>query len=190
MTGPQQPHVRTGVARYVLTGAMGAGKSAIVAELVRLGIRCAPEFARAVIAEQRAIVGDGLFDRNPQRFLDLMLERAIAEHEAAGARDGPVVFDRGVPDLIVYAEIFGLDTSEATRAAHGLRYDDPVFFAPSWPEIYATDAERRMTFEQADAFGRRVRSVYAELDYHVVDVPLSSEHERAGFIASTIGILK
>ena len=42
---------------YVITGGPGSGKTTVLAELMRLGHRCIPEDARAVIQEQVASGG-------------------------------------------------------------------------------------------------------------------------------------
>ena len=101
---------------------------------------------------------------------------------------GPVFFDRGIPDLIGYAELFGLDASDAAIAAAVHRDNDCVSVLPSWPDIYATDSERRMTYEAAETFGRRVRGIYVELGYSVVDVPCDPVVARARFILETLGL--
>ena len=102
---------------------------------------------------------------------------------------GPVFFDRGIPDLIGCAELFGLDAADAATAAAVHRYNDLVFMLPSWPEIYATDTERRMTFEAAKAFGERVRDIYVQLGYSVVDVPRDTIVARVRFILDTLGLV-
>jgi predicted ATPase len=43
-----------------------------------------------------------------------------------------------------------------------------------------------MTFEAADAFGDRVRSIYVELGYSVVEVPRDTVVARARFILRTL----
>jgi predicted ATPase len=57
---------------------------------------------------------------------------------------------------------------------------------PSWRDIYVTDSERRMTFEAAAAFGDRVRQIYLELGYRVVDVPRDAVVARAPFILDAL----
>lgn len=103
---------------------------------------------------------------------------------------GPVFFDRGIPDLIGYAELFGLDASDAANAAALHRYNDRVFVLPSWPEIYVTDSERKMTFEAAEAFGKRVRSIYVELEYSVIDAPCDTVVARARFILDNLAAIE
>ena len=171
----------------VITGAPGSGKTPIIRELVALGFTGVAEPAREVIAEQRAIGGDGVYDRDPRLFWRLMLSRAVADFERMNDADGPVFFDRGIPDLIGYARLFGLDASAATSAAT-YRYDEVVFVLPSWPDIYVTDSERKMTFESAEAFGEHVRDVYVELGYTVVAVPRDTVAVRSRFILDTLNV--
>jgi predicted ATPase len=173
----------------VITGPPGSGKTPIVSELVASGFTRVAEPAREVIAEQRAISGDGVYETNPRLFLNLMLSRAVADFRRMSGAPGPVFFDRGIPDLIGYAELFGLDASDAANAAAVHRYNDLVFVLPGWPEIYVTDGERRMTFEAAEAFGDRVRRIYVDLGYSVVDVPCDTVVARARFILDTLGII-
>ena len=173
----------------VITGPPGSGKTPLVRELVASGFTGVAEPAREVLAEQRAIGRDGVWDRNPRLFIDLMLSRAVADFRRASSARGPVFFDRGIPDLVGYAELFGLDPSDAANAAAAHRYTDPLFALPGWPEIYVTDTERTMTFEAAAAFGTRVRQAYLDLGYAVVDVPGDTVAARARFILDTLGLV-
>ena len=173
--------------RYVLTGPFGSGKTPIIAELEVMGFGVVAEPAREIIAEQRAIDGDGVYDRDRSLFVELMLQRAIEGFRRTEGDPRPVVFDRAIPDLVAYAEISDLDPSKAAEASRMHRYNDTVFLCPSWPEIYTTDEDRRATFEQAYAFGERVRAVYEELGYTILEVPRGTPAERARFIASVCG---
>jgi len=172
--------------RFVVTGAPGSGKTPILRELVRRGFLGVNEPAREILAEQRAIAGNGVYDKDPQLFCDLMLERAIADYNRLGGAGEPAFFDRGIPDLVGYAELFALDTSAALAAWRRYRYDDVVFVLPAWPEIYVTDGDRQMTFEASQAFGERVRQVYLDLCYSIVEVPRDSVERRTRFIAEHV----
>jgi predicted ATPase len=171
---------------FVITGAPGSGKTPIIRELVALGFKGVDEAARQVLAQQRAIGGEGVSERNPRLFCDLMLSRAISDVVRMRGADAPVFFDRGIPDQIGYAELFGLDTSMAERAAAAHRYNAIVFILPSWREIYVNDSERTMTFEAAEAFGECVRGIYERLDYRLVVVPPGPVATRARFILETL----
>ena len=177
------PSVRS---RFVITGAPGSGKTPILRELVRLGFLGVNEPAREILAEQRAIGGHGVYDKDPQLFCDLMLERAIADYQRLGGAGEPAFFDRGIPDMVGYAEVFALDTSAAWAASRHYRYDDVVFVLPAWLDIYVTDGERRMTFESARSFGDRVREVYLDLGYTIIEVPRDSVETRTRFIAEHV----
>lgn len=172
--------------RFAITGAPGSGKTSILRGLVRLGFLGVNEPARAILAEQRAIGGNGFSDRTPQLFCDLMLERAIADYQRLAGAGEPAVFDRGIPDMVGYAELFALDTSAASAASRQYQYDDRVFVLPAWPEIYVNDDDRQMTFESAQAFGERVRELYLDLGYTIVDVPRDSVEMRTRFIAEQV----
>jgi len=171
---------------FVLTGAMGAGKSTILEELRKLGITCIDEPARQILAEQRIIQGDGVPDKNQKLFTDLILSRSISQFKQMQNFQGPVIFDRGIPDNVGYMQLFNLNTHFSLNASRQYHYNKLVFFLAGWKEIYANDNERKMTFEQADQFGHEIKSIYEELNYEVIDVPIGSPSSRAEFIFSAI----
>ncbi len=168
---------------YVLTGAPGGGKTAILRELAGMGFAVVAEPAREVLAEQRAAGGNGVPERNPGLFCELMLAKAVAQFRGIPRGDRPVFFDRGIPDMIGYARLFGVPESAAWRAAREYRYNALVFVTPSWEEIYGPDDERKMSFEAARDFGEELRSIYAVLGYSLIEVPHGSLRERAEFVA-------
>ena len=172
--------------RFVITGAPGSGKTPILRELVRLGFLGVTEPAREILAEQRAIGVSSVDDKDPQLFCYLMLERAIIDYQRLQGAGEPAFFDRGIPDMVGYAEVFALDTSAAWAASRQYRYDDLVFVLPAWRDIYVTDGERRMTFESARSFGDRIREVYLDLGYTIVEVPRDSVAARTRFIAEHV----
>lgn len=171
---------------YILSGAMGGGKSAILARLMRLGIQCVPEPAREILAEQRRIQAEGVPEKNADQFNRLMLARAIHNYSENLSVEETLVFDRGIPDMIAYAALFQLDETPYAGAAQEYRYNPTVFYFPPWEEIYTTDSERKMSFEDARAFGIAVRSIYEKLGYRILEVPRISADERAQFILDTI----
>ncbi len=67
---------------FILTGAPGSGKSTIL-DTLGGDIRVMGEPAREVLAEQRAIDGDGTHDRDRSLFVALLLQRSIDMYEAA-----------------------------------------------------------------------------------------------------------
>jgi predicted ATPase len=108
-------------------------------------------------------------------------------HEAHD-RAGPVIFDRGVPDVIGYLRLCGLPVpAHADRAAELFRYQRRVFIAPPWREIFAADAERKQDFAEAHATYEAMVAVYAGLGYELVTLPLAPVPERVRFVRARIG---
>ena len=150
----------------ILTGAPGSGKTTILDEL-RDTLRCFDEPARRVLAEQRAIGGSGVPSQDPARFVELLVEVAVADHERAlGA--GPALFDRGMPDCIAYAIYLGVDPGPSIRASDSYRYHDEVFILEPWEEIYVTDDERTMSFADTVAFHAVLEDAFDRAGYRRV----------------------
>src|SRR5262245_42280724 len=85
---------------FILTGAFGSGKTTLLEHLRRLGFSGVDEPARPILAEQRRLNGDGLPEREPRRFVELMLFRAVHDYRRMSAATTPVFFDRGIPDML------------------------------------------------------------------------------------------
>lgn len=171
---------------FILTGAMGSGKSTILKELRKLGMFCIDEPARQILAEQRSIDGNGVPDRDPKLFTELLLSRSIYQFRQMENRQGLIIYDRGIPDNIGYAKLFELDLKPSVNAAHRYQYNKHVFFLPAWIDIYENDDERKMTFKQAKQFGDDVREIYEDLNYNVIEVPMETPNKRAEFIHTAI----
>ena len=158
----------------------------VLSRLSALGIPCVPEPAREILAEQRRIHARGVPEKDPDLFSMLMLSRAIHNYQENSAMEQPVVFDRGIPDMVAYARLFELDETPYRNAAQEFRYHRTVFYFPPWEEIYTTDSERKMSFEDAKAFGVVVRSIYETFGYRMLEVPRFSLEERVQFIRQRI----
>ncbi len=105
-------------------------------------------------------------------------------------RNGAVFLDRGLPDIIGYRALSGLPISPTLEAdcRATIRYASPIFIAPPWPEIYATDSERRQDFGEADRTCAFMRETYAALGYALVELPHASVAERVAFILRSAGV--
>ncbi len=167
---------------HLLTGPPGSGKSTLLLELQARGYPTVDEPARQILEEQRSFDGNGVPERSPELFTELMLSRAIALFKQMQGVGGPVFFDRGIVDHVGYASLFGIDSTAAERASKIYRYNTQAFFAPAWEEIYEQDDERRMTFEQARDFGVSLRHTYVRFGYQVLDIPCVSPARRAEFV--------
>jgi predicted ATPase len=166
---------------FVVTGAPGSGKSAILNRL-RDEFRCVDEPAREVLAEQRATGGIGTWDQDPARFVDLLLQRSVAKYKAARGSSETVLFDRGIPDCVVYAIRAGADPTPSLTAVDAFRYEPYVLFLDPWSDIYSTDEERIMSFADSVSFSDALRDVYSRSGYILVRVPQTSIDARVTFV--------
>jgi len=175
---------------FVITGGPGSGKSTLIDALAGHGIAGMPEAGRAIIQEQMAIGGEALPWSDRRTFAELMLSREIRSYRAALKLSGPVVFDRGVPDVAGYLRLCGLSIPlHVHKAAQMFRYHRRVFIAPPWPEIFTQDGQRKQSLEEARATCEAMQETYSELDYELISIPLDSIEKRVRFILSARGLL-
>ncbi len=168
---------------FVVTGGPGSGKTSLIEALAAEGVAHVPEAGRAIIRDQVAIGGTALPWADRAAFAERMFHRDLDAHRAAERHPGPVIFDRGLPDVIGYLTLCGLPVPSAMwQAAERCRYHGRVFLAPFWPEIYGEDAERRQSAEEAEATGRIMARIYTELGYEPVPLPLAPIPERIAFV--------
>lgn len=171
----------------VITGGPGSGKSTLVAALSSRGLHCMSEAGRAIIQDQVAIGGDALPWADRAKFAELMLSWDMRSYRDAAGLSGQVVFDRGIPDVIGYLALSGLNVAgHFEAAARTFRYRREVFIAPPWPEIYERDAERRQSQDEAEATYHALDVAYRRLGYEPVALPRTSVAARVEFIARAI----
>jgi predicted ATPase len=63
-----------------------------------------------------------------------------------------------------------------------------VLFLEPWSEIYTTDEERTMSFDETLSFSETLRDVYVRSGYTPVDVPRGSVDDRAAFVREMVGV--
>ncbi len=172
--------------RFIITGAMGSGKSTVLQLLKSSGLNVIEEPARQILAEQRSIEDEGVPEKNPKYFLQLMLSRSIYQFKQTQDLNEDVIYDRGMPDILAYFDLFNISYPPAQKASKIFRYEPKVFVFPAWQEIYTTDDERKMSFELAQEFGMKVQKIYRDYGYSIINVPCVSPNERAKFILERI----
>jgi predicted ATPase len=168
---------------HIITGGPGSGKSTLVAALDVSGVATSAEVGRRVIREQLATGGDALPWGDERAFADLMLVGEVEARAAALATDGPVVLDRGIPDVVEFLRVSRLSVPAALDgAARDLRYNPRVFLAPFWAEIYTHDPERKQPAALAAATQAVMRDTYAAYGYTLVELPRAPVEERVAFV--------
>jgi predicted ATPase len=173
---------------FVLTGGFGSGKSTLLEHLKSCGLRGVAEPARPILAQQRSIQGNGVPEKDPRLFVELMFSRMLDAYQQSDALTGPILFDRGIPDILGYAALLGFAFPPGENAARLCRYNPRVFIAPAWDQIYCTDDERTVPFSHAREFGTSVRAIYQRFGYTLIDLPCVAVEERGDFILNHLGL--
>ncbi len=172
----------------VFTGGPGSGKTTLLNALCTQGMRVMPEAGRAIIQAQMAIDGPAVPWGDRALYAELMLSWELRAYAAAADLAGPVLFDRGLPDIVGYLTLEGLEVpAHVWRAVEDFRYNRSVFIAPPWPEIFRQDAERRQDQAVAERTYTAMVAVYTALDYRLIELPKAPVSERVAFIRARIG---
>ena len=176
--------------RFVVTGAPGAGKTAIIRRLELDGFSVVEEAATDVIAAAQACGTDEIW-RHPS-FIDSVarlqrdrLIRASSQPDEVQFHDRCVVCTAA---LAVYLE-FPLSRflrSELERVRREPIYERRVFFIRTLGFITPTEA-RRISFEDALRFERIHEETYREFGFELVSVEAGSVVKRVGWIKAAIG---
>lgn len=165
--------------RVVITGCSGGGKSTLLAELSARGHAVVAEPGRRVIAAERAAGGTGFPWKDATRFSDLAFWMAIADH--GSARAALTFFDRSALDQAAWYARRG-----SAPPAEVPRYDNTVFLAPPWPEIYAKDRDRQHGFDDAVDEYTDLATRLPDWGYRCHILPMASVVERADFVLTII----
>lgn len=171
-------------ALIVISGCSGGGKSTLLAELARRGYRTVEEPGRRIVREALQSGGSALPWLDADAFIRRVLALAREDFQAAQAEPGWIFFDRGLVDAASGLESL---TGEPLQVSlGGVRYHRHVFLTPPWPEIYATDAERRHDLVEAEAEYVRLLEVYPALGYDVTVLPKVDVLRRADHIVAAL----
>jgi len=173
---------------YVITGGPGAGKTTLLRELAKRGEACVEEAARQIIQEQVQAAGGAVPWGDTTRYAELMLERSIADFVQHSTAQQPTFFDRGIPDVLCYARLIGMGEQAIRAACAKYKYNQLVFIAPPWQEIYTVDEERKQTFAEAVETCRLMQRSYQDCGYAPIDLPRVAVEDRAEFVMRRIAL--
>ncbi|WP_439555459.1 AAA family ATPase [Dyadobacter sp.] len=170
----------------IITGGPGSGKSTLLNALQQQGFNCVPEVSRMLIREQVALGSGCLPWLDLGAFAKVCLDKMAADFQSVDA-NAVAFFDRGIPDILAYLRVGGLEAGvEFQEALTQCRYAPLVFIAPPWEAIYVNDEERWQTFEEACALYEAVFQVYQAAGYRVVVLPLAPVEERVEFVIKMV----
>lgn len=168
----------------VLTGAPGAGKTALLDAVAAVGLPTSPEVARTLLQHAGGMT---LREGDPLGFAEAMAEAHIREFRRFEGDDGPVLFDRGLPDVVGFLDVSGLAVPRAIeRACQTFRYGGVILRAPAWAAIYRQDAERIQDWDQAIASDAAVTAAWQCYGYTVTDLPFASIERRLAMIQAML----
>ncbi|MGY6710722.1 MAG: AAA family ATPase [Rhizobiaceae bacterium] len=175
--------------RFVtISGCSGGGKSTLLGELSRRGYAVVEEPGRRIVREELAGDGSALPWVDGVAFARRAIAMALEDLEKAAALAGLVFFDRGLVDAAAALEhLTGEPAIDTIARPHPTNHR--VFMAPPWPEIFASDPERRHGFDEAVAEYERLEKAYSELGYELVELPRVSVNERAEFVLKILNVL-
>jgi len=177
------------VRRFVITGAPGAGKTAIIRQLELEGFSVVEEAATDVIAAAHAM-GTAQPWAQPS-FIDAIARLQRDRQIRASDQPDEVQFhDRCVACTAALAVYLGypLSTflaSELERVREESIYQSRVFFIRNLGFVTPTEA-RRISFEDTLRFEKIHEQTYRDFGFELVSVEAGTLVERVSFIKSAI----
>jgi predicted ATPase len=175
--------------RFIITGAPGAGKTAIVRQLELDGFSVVEEAATDVIAAAHAQEKADLW-RQPS-FIDAIAHLQRDRQIRASYQPDEVQFhDRCIVCTAALAIWLGHPFSpflagELERIKKETTYQNQVFFIRNLGFITPTEA-RRITFEETVRFEKVHEETYRDFGFELVSIEPASLAERVGIIKAAI----
>jgi predicted ATPase len=174
--------------RYVLSGAPGAGKTALLRLLELGGHAVVEEAATDVIAVEQA-------QGRPEPwaspgFIDLVVTLQRQRQLGLCCPAGTAFFDRSPVCTLALCRFLGLSpsallTAELDRITRDGVYEPIVFFVRNQGFVTPT-AARRISFADSVAFEREHERAYRELGFRLVEVPAGPLAVRAALVLGEI----
>jgi predicted ATPase len=175
--------------RFIITGAPGAGKTAIIRQLEFDGFSVVEEAATDVIAAAHA--QGSLEPWKHSSFIDAIARLQTDRQIRASHQPDEVQFhDRCIVCTAALAIYLGYAfspflTSELERIQKEATYEKRVFFVRNLGFITPTDA-RRISFEDTLRFEKIHEETYRDLGFELVSVERASLQERVSMVKAAI----
>ena len=175
--------------RFIITGAPGAGKTAIIRQLELDGFSVVEEAATDVIAAAQAH-GTAQPWTDPS-FIDAIANLQRDRQIRASNQPDEIQFhDRSIVCTAALAIYLGYSfspflTSELDRVKKEAIYQKRVFFIRNLGFIKPTEA-RRITFEETLRFEKIHEEIYSNFGFELISIEPGSLAERVNMIKATI----
>jgi predicted ATPase len=178
---------------YVLTGAPGSGKTAILRLLEIDGYSVVEEAATDVIA-----LGHALGHEEPWHdhdFIDKVVTLQRRRLDSVGVAPGTTAFfDRSPVCTLALSRYLGFTTSrllagEVSRIVADGTYEKTVFFIRNQGFVQPT-AARQITYEDSLDFERLHEQTYRDLGFHLVEVAAGPLTGRVTLIREMVSQLR
>jgi predicted ATPase len=170
---------------YIITGGPGGGKTSVLENLASKGYNYIPETARQIIKER---LSKGLAPRpDPRTFAQQIFDQDWKNFISNSGRSSLLFFDRSFMDsacMLFDSDSQSYDNIRNTHLTN--RYNNKVFIAPPWEEIYRIDSERDQSFEQSIDVYERLDKWYRQHDYDIVVLPKDTIETRIKFILNQL----
>ena len=175
-----------------ITGGPGSGKTSLVNHLGSLGYATVPEAGIQIIRElnrELGVQGQVAWRQGHRaEFQRQVVDRMLALEAACTAPEGSLVFCvRGLPDVLAYAEEFGIEVEPALRSLiDGKRYRR-VFILDTLADFPARAATGRTSNrERSVRLNALLFKAYRSFGYSPVRVPELSIEARAQLVLSEL----
>lgn len=179
------------VKMIIITGGPGSGKSSLIAQLSKMGFATVAEASRILI-KQESKKPDGMLPwRDMAGFARLCQQSMLEDFIRNTGKESLVFFDRALPDIVAYLQLWGLTVEQSLHdliVTH--RYYHLVFWCGPWPDIYVNDPERPQSYQVAERLGLKIKKVYENYGYEVLEVPKTRVKERVKYIVETLENIK
>ena len=175
---------------FVLTGAPGAGKTALGVALQERGHVLVPEAATEVNEREQARGVDAPWERDDflDQIVDLQHRRHAEALSAAPEPSGVVLFDRSPLCTLALARWLGREVTpaleaEVARVVEERVFERSVFFVEPLGFLVPT-AVRRISYSDTLRFGQVHEDVYLEHGFRLIRVPAAPVPQRADLVES------
>jgi predicted ATPase len=170
---------------YVITGGPGSGKSTLLNALRQKDYACVDETARVIIKQR---LNSGLSSRpGPKEFAEMMFQMDVDNYNNHAGDLKICFFDRSFLDSAALLYLACKSNSPAVAAIlNNNRYNNKVFIAPPWVEIYQNDEERDQSYQNSIIVYERLYDWYRRNSYELIIIPKVAVGQRVDFILAQI----